>query len=76
MPEVVGSGDVATDSASAMSSSIPVESAGPLADASEYPTDFLDFKQLQDTMFGSAYIYRAEKSDQEILAEVLSEKYA
>ena len=74
--EVVGSGDVTTDPALAMSSSIPVESAGSLADASEYPTDFLDFKRLQDAMFGSAYIYRTEKSDQEILAEVLSEKYA
>ena len=38
--------------------------------------DVAEFKRLTDTLFGSDYCYVQEKSDKEILAEVLSEKYA
>lgn len=35
-----------------------------------------EFMRLTDALFGEEYRYVPEKSDQEILAEVLSEKYA
>ncbi len=35
-----------------------------------------EFMRLTDALFGEDYRYIPEKSDQEILAEVLSDKYA
>ena len=35
-----------------------------------------EFKRLTDDLFGQGYYYFPEKTDQKILAEVLSEKYA
>lgn len=34
-----------------------------------------EFKQLSDALFGEGYHYIPEKSDQEVLCEVLTEKY-
>lgn len=43
---------------------------------SQYPAEYVEFEKLQDALFGKDYVYKPEKSDQEILAEALSEKYA
>ncbi len=38
--------------------------------------DVAEFKELCNALFGNGYRYIPEKSDQEILTEVLYEKYA
>lgn len=43
---------------------------------SEYPAEYLEFKKLQNEMFGPGYVYKSDKSDKEILIEALCEKYA
>ena len=44
---------------------------------SELPNkELAEFKHLTNVLFGADYRYIAEKSDQEILSEVLSDKYA
>ena len=39
-------------------------------------TDITEFQRLTEVLFGEGYCYIPEKSDQEILGDILSEKYA
>lgn len=42
----------------------------------EYHGQAAKFHSLTDALFSNGYCYIAEKSDQEILTDILSEKYA
>jgi hypothetical protein len=43
--------------------------------ADDYPEEYVKFMELRNAMFGDDYHYVQEKSDKEILLEVLCEKY-
>lgn len=45
-------------------------------EAQSMPTEYLNFKSLQDAVFGKQYEFEPEKTDKEVMQEHWTEKHA
>jgi hypothetical protein len=55
---------------------VTTDKASFLISASEYPAEYLEFKKLQDAIFGKDYVYVQEATDQELMQQHWLGKHA